>query len=132
MRRCLLVVALALAGSALPGGAAAQGPSPEQAVARLRLDGTPAPAARSSPAPRSPAPSRHLVALPDRVVPKRKQHTVTGLLIGAGLGFAAGWGFYNAMCEAVDNRCAGSRVQTALFGTAAGGSLGGLVGSLAD
>jgi hypothetical protein len=92
------------------------------------LDGAPAPPAARS----SPAPGRHLVALPDSVVPKRKHHTVAGLLIGAGLGFVAGWGFYNAMCEAVDNRCSGSRGRTALLGTAAGAALGALVGSVAD
>jgi hypothetical protein len=36
------------------------------------------------------------------------------------------------MCEAVDNRCSGSRGRTALLGTAAGAALGALVGSVAD
>jgi hypothetical protein len=70
--------------------------------------------------------------LPDSVVTRRKDHIVTGLLIGAGLGFAAGWAFYNTLCEAVDNRCSDSRARLVLMGTATGASLGALVGSLAD
>lgn len=128
MRRRLLFITLGLAGSALvlPARAAAQGPSAEEAATRLRLG-------VSSPDPRIRfIPARTLLVLPDSVVPERKDHTVTGLLIGAGLGFAAGWGFYNAMCEAVDNECSGSPVLSALIGSAFVGSLGALIGSLAD
>jgi hypothetical protein len=59
-------------------------------------------------------------------------HTVLGLIIGAGLGFAAGWGFYNAMCEAVDNDCSNSRFPYVAIGTGIGGGLGALIGSVAD
>jgi aspartate/glutamate racemase len=65
-------------------------------------------------------------------VPERKDHTVIGLLIGAGLGFAAGWAFYDTLCEAVDNRCGDSRVRLVVLGTATEASLGALIGSLAD
>ena len=61
-----------------------------------------------------------------------KDHTVTGLLIGAGLGMAAGWLLYNAFCEAVDDQCSDSRVRLVLLGGAAGGALGALLGSLAE
>lgn len=128
MRRLLLVATLALAGSTLafPGRAAAQGPSPTEAAARLRLA---APAlAISTPSART----RSLPVLPDSVVVPRKDHTVTGLLIGAGLGFAAGWAFYNTICEAVDNRCGDSRVGLVMMGTATGAGLGALIGSLAE
>lgn len=127
MRRRLLIATLALAGSTLvfPERAASQGPSPAEAAARLRL-------AASTAAPRGrSAPARHLLVLPDSVVRRRKDHTVTGLLIGAGLGFAAGWAFYDTICEAVDNRCGDSRARLVLLGTAAGASLGALIGSLA-
>lgn len=128
MRRRLLVATLALAVSALalPGRADAQGPSPEEAAARLRL-GVSAPVSRIS-----LTAAEKLLVLPDSVVPRRKDYTVTGLLIGAGLGFAAGWAFYNAICEAVDNRCSDSRVRLVVLGTAAGASVGALIGSLAD
>jgi hypothetical protein len=75
---------------------------------------------------------RNLLVLPDSAVTRRKDHTVTGLLIGAGLGFAAGWAFYDTICEAVDNRCSPSRVGLVALGTASGASLGALIGSLAD
>jgi hypothetical protein len=128
MRRRLLVTTLALAGSALafPGRGAAQGPSPAEAATRLRL-------AAPTPAIRTPcAPARGLVVLPDSVVARRKDYTVTGLLIGAGLGFAAGWAFYNTICEAVDNRCGDSRAGLLMMGTATGAGLGALIGSLAE
>ena len=70
--------------------------------------------------------------LPDRVVPKRKDPTVSGLLIGAGVGFVSGWPFYNTICEAVDNRCSDSRVRLVVLGTSSGAALGALIGSLAD
>ena len=55
-----------------------------EASAKLRL-------AASAQAFRTPSdPSRNLLVLPDSVVERRKDYTVTGLLIGAGLGFAAG------------------------------------------
>jgi hypothetical protein len=128
MRRRLLAATLLLAGSAftLPGRVAAQHPSPAEASAKLRL-------AASAPVIRTPAiPARSLLVLPDSVVARRKDHTVTGLLVGAGLGFAAGWAFYDTICEAVDNRCSDSRVRLLLMGTATGASLGALIGSLAD
>jgi hypothetical protein len=128
MRRALLVAVLLLAGSAFafPGSTAAQGPSPVEASATFRLAAS-APAIR---APSTPAPT--LLVLPDSVVARRKDHTVTGLLIGAGLGFAAGWAFYDVICEAVDNRCSDSRARLLLMGTGTGASLGALIGSLAD
>jgi hypothetical protein len=58
--------------------------------------------------------------------------TVLGLVVGAGLGFVAGWAFYDAICEAVDNRCSDSRVPHLLIGTAAGAGLGALIGSAID
>jgi hypothetical protein len=126
MRRRLLVATLALAGSVvvLPGHAA-QGPSPAEAATRLRL-------AAAAPTIRTPSPAWNLVVLPDSVVVRPKDRTVTGLLIGAGLGFAAGWAFYDTICEAVDNRCSDSRARLLLMGTATGASLGALIGSLAD
>jgi hypothetical protein len=128
MRRRLLAATLLLAGSAFtfPERIAAQGPSPAEASAKLRL-AAPAPAIGTP-----SAPPRNLVVLPDSVVVRRKDHTVTGLLIGAGLGFAAGWAFYDAICEAVDNRCSDSRIRLLLMGTGTGASLGALIGSLAD
>ena len=62
----------------------------------------------------------------------KADHTVLGLIVGAGLGFAAGWAFYNTFCEAVDNQCSDSRGPYLVFGTAIGGGLGALVGNLAD
>jgi hypothetical protein len=128
MRRRLFVAILLLAGSAFafPGGTAAQVPFPAEASAKLRL-------AASTQAFATPsAPARNLLVLPDSVVARRKDHTVTGLLIGAGLGFAAGWAFYDMICEAVDHRCSDSRARLLLMGTGTGASLGALIGSLAD
>jgi hypothetical protein len=127
MRRRLLVATLLLAGSAsaFPGLTAAQGQSPVDAAGSPRLASTPAIRTLS-------APARNLVVLPDSVVGRRKDHTVTGLLIGAGVGFAAGWAFYDMICEAVDNRCSDSRARLLVLGTGTGASLGALIGSLAD
>jgi hypothetical protein len=128
MRRRYLAATLLLAGSAFafPGCIAAQGPSPVEASVKLRL-------AASAPAIRTPStPARSLLVLPDSVVVRRKNHAVTGLLIGAALGFAAGWAFYDTICEAVDNRCSDSRARLLLMGTGTGASLGALIGSLAD
>jgi hypothetical protein len=77
MRRRLLAATLLLAGSAFgfPGRIAAQDPSPAEASAKLRLDAS-APAIRTL-----PAPARNLVALPDSVVARRKDYTVTGELV---------------------------------------------------
>ena len=127
MRSRLLVATLALVGSLLlPGLAAAQVLSLRAAAASLRL-GVPGP---STLAGSHPAGSRFI--LPDSVVPKRKDHTVTGLLIGAGVGFVSGWMFYDTICEAVDNRCSDSRVRLVILGTSSGAALGALIGSLAD
>jgi hypothetical protein len=63
---------------------------------------------------------------------ERSDHTVLGLIVGAGLGFVAGWGFYNAMCEAVDNDCSGSRTPYLVFGASIGAGLGALIGSVAE
>jgi hypothetical protein len=124
MLRHRFVIALALGSLALlsPPGATAQSPASAQAAANLRLVG-PHPM-RLEPAARS------LATLPDSVVRERKDHTVAGLLIGAGVGFVAGWAFYDTLCEAVDNRCSDSRVKTLVIGTAFGGALGALAGGL--
>jgi hypothetical protein len=63
---------------------------------------------------------------------EKKDHTVTGLLIGAALGMAAGWAFYDALCEAVNNNCSDSRARLVILGGAAGGALGALIGSLSE
>jgi hypothetical protein len=110
----------------LPCRLEAQGPSLEVAMARLRL------AAPAEPAPAWTAPASPLLALPDTAGAKRKDHTVTGLLVGAGLGFVAGWAFFYAMCEAVDNNCSDSRFRLVAVGTGAGAALGALIGSAVD
>lgn len=61
-----------------------------------------------------------------------KDYTLTGFLIGAGLGLAAGWLMYDAFCEAVNNQCSDSPVRLVGFGGAIGGALGALVGSIAE
>ena len=65
-------------------------------------------------------------------VADKSDHTVLGLIIGGGLGFVAGWAFYNTICEAVDNNCSDSRVSSLVIGTGLGAGLGALIGSLAD
>jgi hypothetical protein len=124
-----LLAASALAGlllmPPLAGRLEAQGPSLEAAAAQLRL-------AASAPAPAGLARSRALVALPDTAGTERKDHTLTGFLVGAGLGFVAGWAFYDAMCEAVDNNCSDSRFRLVAVGTGAGAALGALIGSVVD
>ena len=61
--------------------------------------------------------------------PNRTRNTLVGLFIGAFAGGAAGWGIYNAMCEAVDNNCADSPFRLVMIGGAIGGGLGALIGS---
>jgi hypothetical protein len=90
--------------------------TPAQATARFRLE--------------RPEPALVLFTLPDSVA-RKQDHTVTGLLIGAGLGAALGYGFYNTMCEAVDNHCSGSRTLTMVAGAAVVGGLGALIGAAA-
>ena len=115
-----------LAALALPQRAAAQGPSLELAATRLQLG-------VSAPVTGSPVIfGRNLLSFTHSLAPKRRDYTVIGLVVGAGLGFAVGWAFYDTICEAVDNECSDSRVPHLVLGTAAGGSLGALIGSLAD
>jgi hypothetical protein len=125
MSRYRLFTAPLVGGLALlaPVDLPAQSAAPAEVAAMIRL--APLHSTRVESAGRS------LALLPDTVVRKRKDYTVTGLLIGAGVGFVAGWAFYDVLCEAVDNRCSDSRVRLVVLGTAAGGSLGALVGSLA-
>ena len=78
--------------------------------------------------PPAAAPDLHL--LPDSA--RGTNYTVVGLAIGAGLGFVAGWAFYDVLCEAVDNRCSDSRLPMLMVGTALGGGLGALIGSAVD
>jgi hypothetical protein len=91
----------------------------------------PAPRPASSPLWVLPEPAPG--ALPIRIdASDTRDHTVLGLVVGAGVGFAAGWAFYNTICEAVDNRCSDSRVPHLVFGTSLGAGLGALIGSIAD
>lgn len=57
---------------------------------------------------------------------------LTGFVIGAVLGAAAGYAVFNAFCEAVDNRCEGSRPLRMVVGGLALGGAGALVGVLLD
>jgi hypothetical protein len=61
-----------------------------------------------------------------------RDHTVLGLLVGAVVGFGAGWALYDVVCEAVDNRCSDSRLPHLVIGTGLGASLGALLGSTVD
>ena len=117
MRNGLGLAFLLVALAAAPGTAAAQAETPAQAAARFRLE--------------RPAPAPALFTLPDSVA-RKKNHTFTGLLVGAGLGAVLGYGFYNAMCEAVDNQCNESRTRTMVVGAAAFGALGALIGAVAS
>ncbi len=125
MPRHPIVIALLLAGTApiLAGSASAQGPSAAEAAARLRPGRVPT---------AGPAPTFRSFVPADSIASGKKDHTLTGLLIGSAVGFTAGWAFYDVICEAVDNRCSDSRFRLVLLGTGVGGALGALVGSLAD
>ena len=68
-------------------------------------------------------------AKPETGSANRTRNTLFGLFIGAVAGGAAGWGIYNAMCEAVDNNCADSPFRLVMIGGAIGGGLGALIGS---
>ena len=61
-----------------------------------------------------------------------RDHTVLGFAIGSAIGLAVGYGFYNLMCEAVDNNCSGSRAGTMLLGAGLFGGLGALIGAVTD
>lgn len=126
---------LAILVTALPGRAAAQGPSSQQAAATLRLAAyaaTPRPAGAAAD-PLAPAGAvADPLALADTTQSGGNDGTILGLVIGGAAGFGGGWAFYDAICEAVDNDCADSRLPHLLVGTAVGAGLGALVGSLLD
>ena len=77
-----------------------------------------------------PAPTRP--ALRPVLPGEGADHTVLGLAIGAAIGIAAGYAFYDVMCEAVDNNCSDSRLGLLVLGAGVGGALGALVGSVVD
>jgi len=111
MRWVLLVLAV------VPGIASAQtAPTPRVGTARAVLLAEPL---------RAPEP---------RVQPLegRARGAAIGFVVGAGLGAAAGYGAYNALCEAVDNHCDGSRALWMIVGGLALGGVGALAGLLLD
>lgn len=122
MRRHLLHTALTVALIAsLPGTGLARETDPPAGRASVG----PAPSALWAP---PPAPH----SLSASVRAERPDPTVTGLLVGAGIGFVAGWAFYDYMCEAVDNNCYGSRVPALVLTSGFFASLGALIGSTMD
>lgn len=67
-----------------------------------------------------------------RVAAGKTRGAVIGFVVGAALGAAAGYGAFNSFCEAVDNRCEGSRPLWMTVGGLALGGVGALVGVLID
>ena len=122
-RVALWVMAVFLATLLSPPAAPAQGPTPEVARAMLRLDPP------RDPGVASPGVMAYSAASIRPAEPGR-DHTVTGLLIGAGLGFVGAWAFYDTICEAVDNKCSPSRPRYLVTGTALGAGIGALFGAL--
>ena len=116
MRR-MLVALLFLLISAPDQGLAQLAPTPAAASARAALLATADPA--SAPQIRIETSGHGRAAL-------------TGFAIGAVLGAAAGYAFFNAFCEAVDNQCEGSRPLRMVVGGLALGGAGALVGVLLD
>ena len=62
----------------------------------------------------------------------RGRAALTGFVIGAALGAAAGYAGFNGFCEAVDNRCEGSRPLWMAVGALALGGLGAVIGIALD
>ena len=112
MRQAMQSLLLAL--MLVPGTAGAQSPTPQLGAARLVLLAEPA---------RAPAPRVERLE-------GRAQGALIGFVVGAGLGAAAGYGVFNGFCEAVDNRCEGSRTLWMVVGGLAVGGVGALVGLL--
>ena len=77
-------------------------------------------------------PGAPLVSGPVLRLAPSHHHALKGVLMGALVGGAGGWLFYNATCEAVNNQCYESRVRFVLIGGAVGGALGGVIGSLSE
>lgn len=128
MRRLLFAIGLSVSGALLPLPLAGQTPLPIPAASPP----LPAPWKPALPAAPLVRPAASRLVPEARVTGRRKDHTLIGLFIGAALGLLGGYAFYDIMCEAVDNRCAGSRVPHLVIGGAVGGGLGALIGSLAD